>query len=801
MKTVKALIFTYGMVFSSTGYSSNINPTEERHPCIYVSNSDKEKIVTRIATQKWAAKSFEAIKNQIRPYVERHQTDPQWIVSRLAMYWKNGEHYTQCYLHDQNWDYGEGNAPVPTVRMPGMRTWNKYVNIPLEKRTPYNESGEMWGIDRTNPTAKPVLVPYKESGHMIRSNNSEILSLAQNAAFIYWINGDVRYARFAADIFYKWLAGTYYMNPILDPEHSTGSGGGFEPGGICGYYDYEQIHDNLVTLAAPIYDFLYDYLCKNPNSQIKAIGKSTEEVTTEVFKRFINLGMIRGGRTGNWNVNCWNVLMPAIVTLNDNKTYSDGKGREYYIDLFMKTSTKYHEALPDILANYDKITGLWNESPGYSFGTISQLLDFSTMLQNIGIDLIDKYPIMRKAASAILPWLDEKGNIVVFGDTRGGTPDFKIFERLLAYYTMHGDKSSAESVGAILKKEIDNDSYSRNRSDWQGICTFTDSIPTGSYTQSIQTAYSPQHRHITLKNFNGNFKLMATIYGGRRDYHLSPNGLAAQFYGYGYALAPDASGYESYWTADTSYHQSATGSNTIIPGYKEGDISVNALYPPIHSGEFTATGRDSDSITFADVSASEKRRIIALVRTSEDSGYYLDIFLSEQPENDYIFHNVGKSLQLFDYNMNLLNSKEVNDISKRRSKGYDYFTRPKMISVSNDFIARWIVDKNIICDFHHVVISPCEVYCVEAPYTTLNAKLTPNGISAAPSQTPTLIIRKTGAEPFVGVYEAHRGNPSIKSVNGSIHGENINIAIQLKNGKTDYVTFSPDKGLIMNRKI
>ena len=149
-------------------------------------------------------------------YVDRHQTDPEWITSRLAMYWKDGERYTQCYLKKQNWDYGEGNAPVPTVRMPGMRTWNKYVNVPLEDRTPYNETGDMWGINKLNPSEPSVKVPYKESGHMIRGNNVEILTLAENAAFVYWVTGEEKFARFATDIFNVWLVGTYYMNPILD---------------------------------------------------------------------------------------------------------------------------------------------------------------------------------------------------------------------------------------------------------------------------------------------------------------------------------------------------------------------------------------------------------------------------------------------------------------------------------------------------------------------------------------------------------------------------------------------------------
>ena len=112
-----------------------------------------------------------------------------------------------------------------------MRTWNKYQNVPLADRTPYNETGDMWGVSRQDPDAPPVLVPYKQSGHMIRSNNVEILTLAENAAFVYWVSGEEKFARFAADIFNTWLAGTYYMQPILDPEKSCGSVGGWAPGG------------------------------------------------------------------------------------------------------------------------------------------------------------------------------------------------------------------------------------------------------------------------------------------------------------------------------------------------------------------------------------------------------------------------------------------------------------------------------------------------------------------------------------------------------------------------------------------
>jgi len=125
------------------------------YPRIYVTDADKPLILQKIKKEKWAKESYAKLKEKINVYADRHIDDPQWIVSRLSMYRKEGERYTRCYLKDQNWDRGEGNAPVPTVRMPGMRTWNKYVNVPLEDRIPYNETGDMWGIDKTHPDRPP----------------------------------------------------------------------------------------------------------------------------------------------------------------------------------------------------------------------------------------------------------------------------------------------------------------------------------------------------------------------------------------------------------------------------------------------------------------------------------------------------------------------------------------------------------------------------------------------------------------------------------------------------------------------
>ena len=764
-----------------------------QHPCLYVSSADRTAIREKIEREPWAKNAFARIRSWVEGYADRHITDPEWMVSRFAMYWKDGERYTQCYLKKQNWDYGEGNAPVPTVRMPGMRTWNKYLNVPLEDRLPYNETGDMLGINKLNPTEPPVRVPYKESGHMVRGNNVEILTLAENAAFVYWVTGEEKFACFAADIFNTWLTGTYYMNPILDPGKSSGGAGGWEPGGICGYYDYEQIHDDLAMHAATVYDFMYDYLQARPHEHLKAIGRNTRQVAGEVFKRFIDLGMIRGGREGNWNVNGWNMMLRPILVLDGNEAYPDGKGKEYYLDFLVRTSTEYHEAIPGMLKNYDPVTGLWPESPGYSFGTIQMLLDWAIPLKRAGIDIIAGNSILEKAAMAVFPWMDEAANMVVFGDSRGGSANFLTFENLLTYYTQTNNKEGMEKVASALNKGISLGKYSRNDAGWVGICTYISTIPDIRIEMSERASYSPHHRFITMKNWNAPYKMMATLYGGKKGYHLTPNGLALQLYAYGYALAPDAAAYESYWSKDHVYHQSPTGSNTILPGYTEGEITTHAMEPMVGENEFVNDRELTPLLNFADVSAGEKRRTVAMIRISDDSGYYVDIFRSDLADNDYLFHHIGSSLEVTDAAGKALATTSLEKFDKIYHEGYNWFTNIRKSEINQTFIASWSMPEDITARLWMTGAEGRTIYRVDAPATTMNQGLTPGNINMPPMSTPALIVRQEGnnakIDPFIAVYEAYKNDlPNVLQVEAlSVDDNCTGLMVKTANGYEDYI--------------
>ncbi|MBU2914128.1 hypothetical protein [Reichenbachiella agariperforans] len=738
-----------------------------QHPALYVSTEDRGVIQQKIESEDWAKASWDKLLQEVEPFANRHQTDPDWIVSRLAMYWQDGEHYTQCYIKNQDWDYGEGNAPVPTVRLPGMRRWNDYYNVPLAERTPYNATGDMWGVSRSSGDTTRILVPYKESGHMIRQNNMEILKLAEKSAFAYYLTQDEKYAKFSSDILWAWLLGTYYMEPPLDPEESSNGPGGYAPGGILGYYDYEVIHDDRQEPAAFTYDFVRDYMSAHPHEHLQTLDMTVTDLAGVVFKRFIEIGLVRGGDKGNWNVNRYRHIIPSMLVLESDDYYADGKGKEHYIPYYTEISTEYHAALPKILQNYDPDTGLWPESPGYASGMIGAILQMAMPLYKAGVNTVGDNPIIQKAAMANIGWLDPRGNLVVFGDMRGGPLGFDVFERLLTYYSWVGSDEYVAKVETVINKGIEMGQYDRADGEWR-------SIVLNQPIQSNQTtlpyhgaAYSRFHRHMILRNGNDEDNgLMFTLYGGKKGGHLSPNGLAWQFYHQGWAMAPDASAYESYWSKDAGYHRNIVGSNTIIQGYQKGDITVNAMSPVVPEGQFYNDEVISKYCSFADVSADEKRRVIAMIRTSPTSGYYVDIFRSDLEDNDYLHHNLGDKLTLQNVSGEPLVLTDA-EIANPPHKAYSFFEQTKAVAHEGDFKATWTIDRvspSISTTMWMTGGAGRTLYQMDAPPTTLRADVTPGQVNKAPQNTPTLLVQQYGsngaAHPFVAVFDSYAGDQS-----------------------------------------
>lgn len=651
-------------------------------------------------------------KSDIDVYVNRHIKDPQWILSRMAMYWKDGEHFTQCYIKNEHWVRGEGNAPVPTLRLPGERTWNKWKRPSLNDLKPYNETGDLDCYDPNDDKHTIVTIPYNKTGHSVRSINGEILDLAVKASQIYSKTKEEKYAVFATDIFNQALTGIYYMNPVINISPEDGDGkGGWEPGGILGYYDYEQIHDDIAWRLADVYKNARDYLEEHPSEAMRQTGKDVCRLMNEVMRRFIDLGMIRGGKTGNWNVNGWDMMLKPVLVLEDNDYFPDKKGRQYFLHFLTDESTAYHNCISDMLKQYDPITGLWPESPGYGFGTILTILSWQRLLQDAGIDLTSRFDILRKAVAAIPVWADSRGNMVCFGDYRGGkigTEDMRRGEGLTA------------------------------------------------------SSYSPFHRMAVLKNFDDpSFPMMACLYGGRKGAHLSENGLAVQFYGFGYALAPDASAYESYWSEDYKYHQSVEGANTIKPGYVSGAVRLNSMDPAIDTTRcFASSKAQCKDIRMADMSAGEKRRCVLMVKAGAGKGYYVDIFYPGLDSTVYIMHTVGRNV----------------DIGK--------------VAKDGSCKATWNVTDSMGVRLWVSGGTKRKYYAKMNPASYDNPSLTPNGVSTGGKGTPTFYASQNTPTAYANIYEPYMSdNGCIKKVTWKYKGgQPVEINVTLYDGTVDKIT-------------
>lgn len=92
----------------------------QSHPR-YLTNADgKQDTRDLIENESWAKDVFGKLKAKTDAYTRLTEAQPDWLLSRLAMYWDS--HATDVYIKGESFDHAGGaKAPVPTVRYTGTR--------------------------------------------------------------------------------------------------------------------------------------------------------------------------------------------------------------------------------------------------------------------------------------------------------------------------------------------------------------------------------------------------------------------------------------------------------------------------------------------------------------------------------------------------------------------------------------------------------------------------------------------------------------------------------------------------------
>ena len=73
----------------------------DQYPHIIVNDRDKKAVLQKIENEPWAKAIFDQTKERLSFYVEKHQSEPDWILDRYLMNRIPGKRYTE-FISDES---------------------------------------------------------------------------------------------------------------------------------------------------------------------------------------------------------------------------------------------------------------------------------------------------------------------------------------------------------------------------------------------------------------------------------------------------------------------------------------------------------------------------------------------------------------------------------------------------------------------------------------------------------------------------------------------------------------------------
>ncbi len=777
---------------------------ESSHPRIYITDGQKYAFTNKLQTVDWAKQSYEKIKSGVDPYVDRHQTDPEWIISRMQMYWDT--HYERVYVNGNAFSHGTGRAPVPTVKFAGNRDWaTDYAMPSLEDTQPYMDEKGMYLQNMKKEGLPWEWVHPSKSGRMIAPMNERIMAMAANAAFLYWHTGEEKYAKFASDIFLTYVKGMHYRREPFALENYGNSH-------LMGLTAFEVILDGVISHMAVCYDFIYNYLNRN--------GADFDMIAS-VFKRFAEQEIMYGVPDNNWNIFQARYVTYLALALEDNSFYKDGRGRQYYLNEILNHTTIRQFALKEMIdETFDPETGLWPESATYSMSVCKDMLDVICLIDNAENNhMLDTFPVMKKAVPATVEYLFPNGRVTAFGDARYVPLYPQSFEMLIALYRKYGEPENEKELTQVLTKLIADSAYNRNENkDMFPLFFYVDQLmditpAETTYDHLIRdTYYAPNVSWLIQRNGRDRQNGMAFTLTGAYGNHAHANGISLEMYGKGLMLAPESSFGITYGTRDNQeYYARFPAHNTVIVDGKSDYGMMRSNYPykmlscyPAHAENLLP----ADKVNFAHVEYTEPKtdarqnRLTSIIRTGEKSAYMVDIFRSARNDgkdikHEYLYHSIGQGIDVMNGSGQKLSLSPTKELSSEAGdmNGYNYFENKKAVGYDQDFTARFRIDlkqqDDLMVNLWMKGYPGRTIFDVMSPKSNAFVKGSiPDELLGKP--LPTLIVKQKGeawTRPFVAIYHPCTSveKSSVKSVSyfGNT-GDFVGIMVQSTSRK-DYI--------------
>lgn len=567
-------------------------------------------------------------------YLKLVQARPDWLVSRLQMYWTT--HATDVFVSGEQFDHPGGErAPEPTVKYAGTRgTASQYNRPKLEDIVPYDddEQGDVTFVNAA--TGKMEKAHPSKTGCNIQGVNRQIMGIARDAARIYAATGDTAYGNMAARVFDVYMKGIYYRNVPVDLNHGHQQT-------LVGMTTFEVIHEDIINELTQMYPL------------IRPLVAADGPMIDAAFKKWAENIIANGVPHNNWDLFQADFIMKIALVLDDDDKYDDGKGRQHYLDYICHKDGIRQWSMDKLIGfGFDSRSKTWYESPGYSLTVLNTFADFANRLdRDGGIDIFAQHPVLIDAVMASPEYMFPNRMFAGFGDSHPNYLGTGGMDNILSYAARHKDKDLTNSI-STLKAAV------APQAPVQDVERYTSRM-----------FYAPNVSWLTMRTgMDRQHDLMASLNGSLGN-HQHANGISLELYGKGYVLGPDAGiGRHLYSGLDYSeyYSQMPAHNTVVVDGISSYPVMMsNHAFKivsswPVVSTEQPSGGRlseEKDSFAYATVSFLEpetqalQQRTVATVKTSGKGGYYIDVFRSRKKDggdktHDYFYHNLGQAMTL-----------------------------------------------------------------------------------------------------------------------------------------------------------
>lgn len=597
------------------------------------------------------SKESAVLRSKTEPYLKKVQAQPDWLYSRLQMYWKT--HATDVYVNGETFDHAGGDSAMyATVKYNGTRgTATQYNRPRLEDVVPYDDDAEGNVTFINSATGNMEKAHPSKTGCNIASLNRQILGIARNAARIYAATGEKDYGKMAADVFITFMRGIYCRNVPYDLNHGHQQT-------LVGLTTFEVIHEDAIKELTETYPLIRPLLSQDDIAVVDA-----------AFKKWAENIIACGVPHNNWNLLQADFIMRIALVLGDDKNYADAKGKDYYLDYIVNRNSIRQWSVGRLLDYGFGGNKIWYESPGYSMMVVGEFCQFANSFdEKAGIDLFARYPVLIEATKTMPEYLFPNRMIAGFGDTHPGYLSTMALDNITKYAVRHNDKSLQLQMAA-LKQAV---------------------APTASVEEIeqhvSQVVYAPNVSWLAMRTgMDSQHDLMASLNASLGN-HQHANGISLELYGKGYVLGPDAGiGRNLYSGLDYAeyYSQMPAHNTVVVDGISSYPVMMsNHAFKVVGSSPEVSPQQPFSSrvseqkapLTYATVSFLEpetqalQQRTTAIVKTSAKGGYYIDVFRSRKQEggdktHDYFYHNLGQKMSVTSFDGKALDMQPTEELA------------------------------------------------------------------------------------------------------------------------------------------